>query len=293
MLFASIQNEIKLPAEYALLINAAGLCLLFVGIFTYRKMLRRVGTRGGLVRSDLLGLPDTLITATLVLLLLLLVVMQWVLPAAPKAAPVADGPGHPAPSLKIIYDSLAFALPIVAILALLIARGVSTVTLFGLKRVGLVRALGTAVGLLLLLLPLLVVASGITSQLLGGHSEPQSLVKTYQDAAKAGRAEIVWQVMISAVIIAPITEEILFRGYFYPTLKRIAGPLPAALGISLLFGAVHVTALGFPVLTILALSLTLSYEWSGSLLVPMFMHAWFNAANLLLMWWQASHGSTP
>ena len=190
--------------------------------------------------------------------------------------------------LQVVSIVVFLALPV--LLALLVARGISLPALFGLKRVGLARAFGTAAGLIVLLLPLFMLVTFVAYQFLDGHAEQQEMVKTFREAAKTGKSEILWQVMLSAVVIAPITEEFLFRGYFYPVLKRIAGPVPAALGISLLFGAVHHNALGMPGLTLLALGLTLAYEWSGSLLVSVFMHAWFNAISLFAMWWAARHG---
>ena len=292
MLVATLTKEIPLPTDQLILLNAVALCLLFAGIFVYRKMLRRVGTRGGFVRSDLFGLPDVLVTGTLVVLLLLLVAMQWVMPSPPKP-PDASGATGGITGLQIIYGALQFALPVAAILAFLIARGVSVPVIFGLKRVGLFRAIGIAAGLVLLLLPLFMLVTTIAYRFLDGHAEPQELVKVYQQAAKTGKTQILWQVLVAAVVIAPITEEFLFRGYFYGVLKRVAGPLPAALGISLLFGAVHNNALGMPGLTLLALALTLAYEWSGSILVSIFMHAWFNATSLFVMWWATNHGMMP
>ncbi len=290
MLVASLTTEIELPMDQLILLNVIAFGLLFAGIHVYRKMIRRVGIRGGLVRTDLFGLPDVLVTGALVVLLLLLVVMQWVLPAVPKPP---DAPGSPAggvTGLQIIYGALQFALPVAAIIALLIARGISLPAIFGLKRVGLVRAIATAAGLIVLMLPLFMLVTSIAYQFLDGHAEQQELVKVYQRAAKSGKSDILWQVFVAAVVIAPITEELLFRGYFYPVLKRIAGPIPAALGMSMLFGAIHNNALGFPGLTVLALALTLAYEWSGSIAVSIFMHAWFNATSLFVMWWATSHG---
>ena len=293
MPFAAIPNEIKLPAEQMLLINLVGLFLLFACIFVYRKMIRRVAHRGGLVRGDLFGMPDTLVAGTLAVLLLLLVAMQWLVPASPKLPHAPDAPAHAVTGLQIIYGALQFALPVGAVLALLIARGVSMGTLFGLKCVSPLRAVGIAAVLVLLLLPLFMIITVIAYQFIGEHAEQQELVKIYEQATKSGNRQIIWQVLVAAVIIAPITEEILFRGYFYPVLKRIAGPLPAAFGVSLLFGAIHDNALGMPGLTLLALALTLAYEWSGSILVPMFMHAWFNGVTLFAMWWASHQRMTP
>jgi len=48
-----------------------------------------------------------------------------------------------------------------------------------------------------------------------------------------------WLVFVTLIIVAPIAEEVLFRGYLYGKLRKII-PVWAAVGIvSLLFGAVH------------------------------------------------------
>lgn len=290
MLLATLPEEIQLPADQMILLNAVALCLLFAGIHVYRRMIRRVEMRGGLVRTDLFALPDMLVVGTLIVLLGLLLALQWVAPLSTKPPAEPGAAAKAVTGMQIIYGALQIALPVAAILALLIARGVSLPELFGLKRVGLFRAIGLAVGLLLLLLPVFMIVTSIAYQMLGGHAEQQEMVKIYQDAAKTGKHGIIWQVFVAAVIIAPITEEILFRGYFYPVLKRFGGGLSAAFATSVLFGAIHNNALGMPGLTVLALGLTLAYEWSGSILVSIFMHAFFNGTTLLFMWWAIQHG---
>ncbi|HMI09868.1 MAG TPA: type II CAAX endopeptidase family protein [Candidatus Saccharimonadales bacterium] len=44
---------------------------------------------------------------------------------------------------------------------------------------------------------------------------------------------------VTLVVVAPVAEEILFRGYLYGKLKKHAPVWVAALGTSLLFGAIH------------------------------------------------------
>ena len=191
---------------------------------------------------------------------------------------------------EILYGSLFLALPVAGILAMLIGRGINLPELFGLRRVGVVRAVVVAAGLLLLLLPAFMMVTAIAYQFLGQEAEQQKLVEVYQNAAKTGKHVVVWYVVFGAVIIAPVTEEFLFRGYLYPVLKRTFGPLASAFAVSALFAAIHNNALGMPGLTLLALGLTLAYEWSGSILVSIFMHAWFNATTLFAMWWAIQHG---
>lgn len=89
-----------------------------------------------------------------------------------------------------------------------------------------------------------------------------------------------------AVIVAPITEEILFRGILYPVLREAIG-MKGAIAISaILFGMAH---LHFPMvlpLAFLGVVLALAYEYSGSLFLSIGIHACFNlftVLNLLLL----------
>lgn len=289
MFIATIAKEIPLPLDQMILLNVVGCILLIIGVMTYSRLIRRVNRDGGHVRSELLGLPDILVAVTLAVLLGLLLLLQWFAPETAHAHSAGESPPHEIKGIHVIYGALQFALPVLAILALLIGRNISPIDVFGLKRVGFFHALALAGALLLLLLPIFLMVTAVAYQFLGEHAEQQELVKVYQHAAKAGKRDIIWQVAIAAVCIAPVTEEILFRGYFYPVFKRLLGPLPAAFGTSFLFAAIHNNALGFPGLALLALALTLVYERTGSIIVPIFMHAWFNGANLFFMWWAAQH----
>ena len=250
-------------------------------MLVYRRLLNGIRLRGGQVRSDLFGLPDTLVVGLFIVLMTGALAMQGLFP---KKAPGGEG-------LQLVSSVLFVSLP--AILALIIARGISLSAVFGLKRVGPFRALGVAAGLIVLLLPVIMIVTAIAYQVLDGRAEQQELVMKFREATKAGKREIIWQVTVMAALVAPLIEEFIFRGYFYPVVKRITGPVPAAIVISLLFGAIHYNAAGFPVLTVLALALTLAYEWSGSILVPIFMHAFFNTVMLALIWWQTQSGVTP
>jgi membrane protease YdiL (CAAX protease family) len=240
------------------------------------------------VRSDLLALPDVLVAATLAILLCLLVAYLW---SVPHSAPTSTGPpAREISGMDVIYGTLQFALPVAAILAMLIGRNVNPFEVFGLGRVGVFRGMAMAGGLILVLLPILAAVTEIASKLLGEHAEQQAIAKVYQQAARTGNSSVIWKVIIAAVCIAPVTEEIVFRGYIYPVFKRVIGATPAALGSSLLFAGIHNNALGFPGLALLALALTLAYEFTGSLLVSIFMHAWFNGMTLFAMWWAVRHG---
>jgi membrane protease YdiL (CAAX protease family) len=88
---------------------------------------------------------------------------------------------------------------------------------------------------------------------------------------------------VVALILAPVVEEILFRGVLYPTIKRAGYPKLALWGTSILFSLTHQNAPAFLALVFFAMILTLLYEETGNLLAPMVAHSCFNIANFVLL----------
>jgi membrane protease YdiL (CAAX protease family) len=83
----------------------------------------------------------------------------------------------------------------------------------------------------------------------------------------------------AAVLLAPVAEEVLFRGILYPAIKQMGHPRLALWGTALLFAAVHMNVVTFVPLTVLALVLTALYERTNNLLAPITAHVLFNALN--------------
>ena len=88
---------------------------------------------------------------------------------------------------------------------------------------------------------------------------------------------------VAAILLAPLAEEILFRGILYPAVKQAGYPHLALWGSVLLFAAVHMNAVTFLPLAVLALLLTALYERTDNLLAPIFAHALFNALNFVTL----------
>ncbi len=89
---------------------------------------------------------------------------------------------------------------------------------------------------------------------------------------------------VSAVVVAPICEEFLFRGLVYGVFKRFGERIFAYVASSIFFAVVHGHVPTVLPLCLLAVALCLAYEITGCLWVPVAMHALFNALNLGLMW---------
>lgn len=85
-----------------------------------------------------------------------------------------------------------------------------------------------------------------------------------------------------AVVVAPLVEELMFRGLFQSMIRSYLGRPWVAIAItSALFATIHTNREHWPALFILALGLGYSYEKSNSLLRPIFMHAMFNGVTIV------------
>jgi len=87
----------------------------------------------------------------------------------------------------------------------------------------------------------------------------------------------------TVVLVAPLAEELLFRGLLYRLARRSWGPWPAAVVSALAFGLVHGEPWYLFGLVGLGMWLAFLYESTGSLLMPVVAHATHNGISLLLM----------
>ncbi|HWF19879.1 MAG TPA: type II CAAX endopeptidase family protein [Verrucomicrobiae bacterium] len=88
-----------------------------------------------------------------------------------------------------------------------------------------------------------------------------------------------------AVVLAPVAEEIFFRGILYAAIKQFGFPRLALWGSALIFATIHLTPAIFVPLLLLSLILVWLYEKTDNLLAPITAHAVFNGINLLLMYY--------
>jgi membrane protease YdiL (CAAX protease family) len=82
---------------------------------------------------------------------------------------------------------------------------------------------------------------------------------------------------VLVIVVAPIAEEVFFRGFFYKALRTSLPVLPAALIDGALFGLIHFTGpdslLILPILGMLGFVFCLVYERTGSLYPVIGLHA--------------------
>ena len=149
---------------------------------------------------------------------------------------------------------------------------------------------------ILIALIFLPVARGLqqASALVMAHVPHLSLQPEEQSSVQALRAAVSWQNRLAMgaawILLAPVAEEILFRGILYPAIKQAGFFRLALWGTSLLFALVHANVVIFVPLTVLALILTALYERTNNLLAPITAHAMFNALNFLTVFLQEKIG---
>ena len=159
----------------------------------------------------------------------------------------------------------------------------------GLQRNSSLRAIAMGATCFLAVLPPLVatyLASAKLCSLVGIKNEPQDIVDILTSSDSTA---VVVLIVIFAIVIAPMVEEFLFRGFAYPALKQRWGPWPALTLVSLVFAAIHPPVPVMGPIFVLAIGLGLAYELTGSLLAPITMHALFNAANISMVLYVRAH----
>jgi membrane protease YdiL (CAAX protease family) len=148
-------------------------------------------------------------------------------------------------------------------------------------RLGWVLLLGTgAAALIIPVTWLLTQLSACLIQTVGGKAEAQTAVQFLQASPPLGEKLFMG---FTTILLAPVVEEMLFRGIFYPSIKQAGFPRVALFGVAFLFAAYHSNLMTFIPLYLLAILLTVVYETTDNLLTAILLHAWFNAVNYVVL----------
>mmetsp|Transcript_11682 Transcript_11682/g.26591 ORF Transcript_11682/g.26591 Transcript_11682/m.26591 type:complete len:133 (-) Transcript_11682:22-420(-) len=84
-------------------------------------------------------------------------------------------------------------------------------------------------------------------------------------------------------VMAPLLEEVVFRGFLLATLTKWMPAPTAALVSAGLFGAAHLTSRDFAQLTALGVVLGLTYVRTKNLATPVLIHSFWNSGVLFLL----------
>lgn len=226
------------------------------------------------------GLSFAAIGAYLGTQLVLPLIAGLVLLGVGSADPLLMDPTSGGPVLLALVV-LSQVAGLVVVLMLLRWRGVALAEVVGpLRPVARHVSIGVGLGLVALIGSTLLV--GLLVTLSGSEATPEQVLTE-------GIADTPVELLLAAlaaVVMAPVAEELLFRGLLHRGLRQRMRGSSALVLSSVLFAVVHVdVAASQPLalfgLTFVGVVLALAHERTGSLLVPVVIHATHNALTLL------------
>lgn len=180
-----------------------------------------------------------------------------------------------APGLSIGLTVLQNAALVGAAFFFAAMRGRPSAADFGLRRA----RLWSSIGLLLAVWVGFFVLSGIWAAALDLEQQ-QDLP---EELGATGPLLNALAVVVLVTVVAPLGEELFFRGFFFGALRNWRGPWPAALLTGIAFGGIHAASspVGYLVpLMIFGVGLCLLYHWTGSLYPSIALHALNNSVAL-------------
>ncbi len=145
---------------------------------------------------------------------------------------------------------------------------------------------GIGVGLLLQLVVALIVAPLI--ELFGPEDPPQQSIADVAEELSGGVESLVFLSLV--VLLAPLVEEIIFRGMLLSRMRRSMGAWPAILLSGAAFAGVHLidpnAVFAVPGLFLIGAALAWTALRTGDLSLPIFVHAGVNLSGALLLFFQ-------
>jgi membrane protease YdiL (CAAX protease family) len=179
----------------------------------------------------------------------------------------------------IYLQSPLYAIVVMAGIAGAVVENGSTIRAqFGFDRVPLVKALTWSLlifgAVMLVETPLINLSDWGLDTLRISHPEQQS-VETFRQYDRA--SAILW-FLLQAVFLFPVIEELFFRGFLLTFLKNYTTTWMAIVLSGGVFAFAHLNLGAIFPLWFLGIVLGVAYQHTGSLLVPMGVHACFNLA---------------
>lgn len=135
---------------------------------------------------------------------------------------------------------------------------------------------------LLIIIPLSICAALSLSiaTLMGIEVAPQPLIQDFLEMEDGSQ---ILQLIVLAVVVAPLWEELVFRGILYPICRGLRDPVFGMLSTAVLFGLVHGHGPSFFPLTFLGFILAYVFEKTGKLGLCIGLHAAFNASTTITL----------
>jgi membrane protease YdiL (CAAX protease family) len=91
-----------------------------------------------------------------------------------------------------------------------------------------------------------------------------------------------WVAVLAIVVLAPIAEEVFFRGVVFNAFLRERGPRMAYVGSAAMFAVIHLSVVALLPIFLLGLALAWVYDRTGNLIAPIVMHAVVNGISVAI-----------
>jgi membrane protease YdiL (CAAX protease family) len=180
---------------------------------------------------------------------------------------------------SLLFHWLCFAL----IAASLYIRRLPWSTAFGFNSRGILREAGWGILILIGVMPLLIGYNFIAHMVMNWLNYTPTVQDVTRIMSDSSNLTTRIYFALLAVVIAPIVEEMLFRGILLPAITRMVGVRPAIVFVSVLFAMVHGHLPSAVPLFILSVSLCLAYIYRGSLFTNIAMHSFFNSLTIAVI----------
>lgn len=151
------------------------------------------------------------------------------------------------------------------------------------RREPLAKVFVHALSALLIALPIVALTSfawNLVLRVLGLPNEPQDLLAVFNGVESKS---LLAAMLFIACVLAPLNEELLFRGAIFRFCRQRFGRALALLVSGVLFGSLHGNWASFVPLAALGAVLALAYERTGDIRVPIIAHGLFNLNTLVIL----------
>lgn len=184
----------------------------------------------------------------------------------------------------VVADNMAKLAGVCVAFEIIRRRGQDPRDALGLRVRGLARHMFSGLAVFFAVAPLILIAGnlwqGFLRFVVGEEFDPsQETVKHLIETPNLG---LFVQIVIAAVLVAPVAEELFFRGLLYGFLRRYVRPAIAIPAGGILFGVVHPLGVTGSMM-ILGCLLCYVYEKTGRLTVPIAIHFVFNLTSVVLI----------
>ena len=159
----------------------------------------------------------------------------------------------------------------------------------GIRRGGVLRGIGIGLLAFLVLQPVFPLLERAQWKLL----PYLPLQETAEALLRAKSTTVLILSTLTAIVVAPVSEEMFFRGLLQPALRRWVSPAPAILLSAAFFATAHMDLFRMPDLLVLGIMLGYLYNRTQSLAAPVALHLAHNGMVMLTIFAHRSLAATP